>query len=52
MVKEVTWDDVAIELNKTTEAFERCIKAFESLTKTYEELKNEYAVQDRITQVD
>ena len=34
----VTWDDLAVELNKASEAFERAIKAFESLTKTYEEL--------------
>ena len=34
----VTWDDLAIRLNKASEAFERAIKAFESLTKTYDEL--------------
>ena len=34
----VTWDDIAVEFNKASEAFERAIKSFESLTKTYQEL--------------
>ena len=34
----ITWDDLAVELNKASEAFERAIKAFESLSKTYDEL--------------
>ena len=33
-----TWDDLAVELNKASETFERAIKSFESLSKTYDEL--------------
>ena len=33
-----TWDDLAVELNKASEAFEMAIKSFESLSKTYDEL--------------
>ncbi len=41
----VTWDDLAIEFNKMTEALEkmteafgRCERSFESLTKSYQEM--------------
>lgn len=34
----ITWNDLAIEFDKVTEAFVRAIKAFESLTRTYNEL--------------
>ena len=34
----VTWDDLAVEINKASEMFERAIKEFELVTKTYHEL--------------
>ncbi len=35
-----TWDDLAIEFDKATEAFGRCIKSFESITKSFQEMIN------------
>jgi hypothetical protein len=34
----VTWDDLAVQLNRASDELEKAINAFESLTKTYQEL--------------
>jgi len=38
----ITWDDLAIELNKANDEVEKAIKVFESLKKTYQELIDYY----------
>ena len=37
-MEDITWDKLAIEFNKTDEAFERVIKSFESVERTWQEL--------------
>ncbi len=34
----VTWDDLAVELNKASDEFEKAIKAFNSAMASYQEL--------------
>jgi len=35
LMSDITWDDLAIELNKASGEFEKAIKAFNSLARAY-----------------